>query len=181
MMLQRFEVTLESFLWSNKVQGTPREVEMKLALAQAREEFVPEQAEVSLQQVFTARSNLARVMKINAQGGAIDAAVKDVRIGRVPDRGGRVDEASGASGGEVRGAQRNAQSTGPQWRKREGGSGGRGGGYEYKRGGGRGGGRGGAGRGDGGGGGGRGRGGRGRGRGRSRGKVQGGWRGKQNS
>ena len=87
-MLQRFEVTLESFLWSNKVQGTPRESEMKLALAKAREEFVPEQTEVTLQQVFTARSNLARVLKINAQGGAIDP--HDPLRRRPVDRGSRI-------------------------------------------------------------------------------------------
>ena len=39
---------------------------------------------------------------------AIESSLKDVLIGRVPDRGGRVSEASGASKLEAQGARRDA-------------------------------------------------------------------------
>eukprot|EP01048_Picozoa_sp_COSAG05_P028198 COSAG05_NODE_8624_length_686_cov_2.095400_1_plen_197_part_10 len=140
MLLQRFEVTLNSFMWSKKVEG--RQAEIKVAMDMARAEFIPAQVAITLNSMFTARTNLARVQKISgAQVGAIKATMKDVRIGPVPDRGGRIDSASGATGREATCAQRSAQlsgfgGSGPAFRGREGSTGGRGGGYEYMGGGG---------------------------------------------
>lgn len=51
---------------------------------------------------------MARVQKTNVHAEAIESSLKDVLIGRVPDRGGRVDAASGASKLEKQGARRDA-------------------------------------------------------------------------
>lgn len=51
---------------------------------------------------------MARVQKTNVHAEAIESSLKDVVIGRVPDRGGRVDVASGASKLEAQGARRDA-------------------------------------------------------------------------
>ena len=65
-------------------------------------------AQSSATQVWAARSELARVQKTNVHAEAIESSLKDVLIGRVPDRGGRVDAASGASKLEAQGARRDA-------------------------------------------------------------------------
>ena len=65
-------------------------------------------AKSSPTQVWAARSELARVQKTNVHAEAIESSLKDVLIGRVPDRGGRVDAASGASKLEAQGARRDA-------------------------------------------------------------------------
>ena len=103
MLLERFTVTIDSFIYSKKVQAERRQEEVKVALEKARAEFIPAAAaEITLAQVFAARSNLARIQKVSGgNDGSIKATVKDVRIGRVPDRGGRVDVASGASRNEA--------------------------------------------------------------------------------
>ena len=119
------------------MQSEGREEELQAALEQYKEEFISPAAEIGLEQVWAARSELARVQKTNVHPEAIMSTLKDVRIGRVPDRGGRVDMASGASKMESQGARRDAAiatrygGAGPQFKSR-GGGGGRGGGYDYQ-------------------------------------------------
>jgi hypothetical protein len=88
--------------------GQQREEELQAALQQYKQEYISPAAEIGLEQVWAARSELARVQKTNAQPEAIQSSLKDVLIGRVPDRGGRVDAASGANKMESQGARRDA-------------------------------------------------------------------------
>ena len=103
------QVTLQSFLWSKKVQSEGRGAELQAAIEQFKADYISPPAEIGLDQVWAARSELARLSKTNAHPDAIKSSIQDIRIGRVPDRGGRVDQASGASSHEIKGAAGDAR------------------------------------------------------------------------
>jgi hypothetical protein len=147
MLLQRLDVTIQSFLWSRKAEG--REGEITSAISSKRKSLIPAPARITPIDAFEAPVFLAQWLcqkvtgdvssnsgsggKGSVRGGQKSEtfsfgvqkrnALKSVRIGAVPDRGGRVDEMK-APKPEM-----------PSWQKRgekkkeeEGGSGGGGGG-----------------------------------------------------
>jgi hypothetical protein len=113
MLLQRLDVTIQSFLWSRKAEG--REAEITSAISSKRKSLISAPARISPVDAFEAPVFLAQWLcqrvtgdtSSSATGGGRGGAskgetfsfgvqkrnaLKSVRIGAVPDRGGRVDE-----------------------------------------------------------------------------------------
>ena len=136
MLLQRLDVTIQSFLWSEKAVG--RESEIESALAQRRRALQSTAPAIVPDDAFAAGPEVAALLlrRITdaSSAGTRAAAVKAVRIGDVPDRGGRVEEmklkpgkempawqarkeaaasASGGGGGGGRGGRGGARGGGP--------------------------------------------------------------------
>ena len=94
MLTERTLVTLQSFLMSPRLQGRPNEhTELRGILGRAQDALsaVPG---VELEDVFSATpGDISRVMeKVTSGDRVLDASVKSVVIGKVPDRGGRITE-----------------------------------------------------------------------------------------
>jgi len=114
MLLQRLDVTIQSFLWSRKAEG--REAEITSAISSKRKSLIPAPARIIPIDAFEAPVFLAQWLCQRVTGDASSSssgggrggvakgdaafsfgvqkrnALKSVRIGAVPDRGGRVDE-----------------------------------------------------------------------------------------
>lgn len=148
MLLQRLDVTIQSFLWSRKAEG--REAEITSAISSKRKSLIPAPARIIPIDAFEAPVFLAQWLCQRVTGDASSSssgggrggvakgdafsfgvqkrnALKSVRIGAVPDRGGRVDE------------MKAPKSEMPSWQKRGerkkedgGGSGGGGGGGDVR-------------------------------------------------
>ncbi|PSC73625.1 FAM98A [Micractinium conductrix] len=90
MLIERVNVTLQSFLWSPRLEqkGTKAEA---AAVAEAAAKHMPADPQVQTQDVFTATlaDLLAILEKATSGETGITASVKSVLIGKVPDRGGR--------------------------------------------------------------------------------------------
>ena len=94
MLTERTLVTLQSFLMSPRLQGRPSEhAELQgiLGCAQGALSATPG---VALEDIFSATlGDISRVMeKVTSGDRVLDASVKSVVIGKVPDRGGRITE-----------------------------------------------------------------------------------------
>ena len=113
MLLQRLDVTIQSFLWSRKAEG--REGEITSAISSKRKALIPAPARITPIDAFEAPVFLAQWLCQKVTGDVSSTsdggkgigeqksetfsfgvqkrnALKSVRIGAVPDRGGRVDE-----------------------------------------------------------------------------------------
>ena len=94
MLLQRLDVTVQSFLWSDKVQG--REDEVLAAVAHKRRGLVAAPSAIVPEDAFAAGGELtalhSRRITDAGSAGLRSSIVKGVIIGDVPDRGGRVGE-----------------------------------------------------------------------------------------
>ena len=128
MLVERTLVTLQSFLMSPRLQGRPSEhAELRVILGHAQDALSADPG-VRLDDVFGAtQGDISRVMeRVTTGDRVLDASVKSVVIGKVPDRGGRVTE--------------RRMDNMPKWSKRApdqggaGGGGGQGGGRGGKRG-----------------------------------------------
>jgi uncharacterized membrane protein YgcG len=136
LLLKRTDVTVQSLLWSPRVEG--REGEVLAAVTDRRRALGAEPAPIAVADALAAGPELAWLATARVASTTRAAAVKAVRIPPVPDRGGRVHE-----------MKPSASDLMPAWAARRegsgspggGGSGGRGGGGGW-RGGGRGRGRG---------------------------------------
>lgn len=92
MLIRRAEVTTTSFLWSPRVKGI-REDDVRKEINSSITEMSSE-PNVKLEDVFDARNAaLAFAARKTSTGDAerLNSTVKSVRIGAVPDRGGRTD------------------------------------------------------------------------------------------
>jgi len=133
MLLQRLDVTVQSFLWSPRATG--READILAATDYKRRGLAAEPAAIRAEDAFTAGVELTVALSQRITDGSTRglrySSVKSVLIGAVPDRGGRVAEMS-----------LSARDLMPAWSSRKaeaasGSGGGRGGGHG-SRGGGRG-------------------------------------------
>ena len=92
MLIRRAEVTTASFLWSPRVRGTRQDgVRKEIDTSIAQMSCTPH---VGADDAFDARNGaLAFAARRTSTGDAdtLHSAVKSVRIGAVPDRGGRTD------------------------------------------------------------------------------------------
>jgi Protein of unknown function (DUF2465) len=117
MLLQRVDVTVQSFLWSAKAEG--REGEITAAISHKRRALSSSPAAINPADAFVAGPELTAVLSQRITDASTKAlrhsSVKGVIIGAVPDRGGRVTE-----------MKVSARDLMPEWaaRKPEGGSGG---------------------------------------------------------
>ncbi|KAL4422373.1 hypothetical protein ABPG75_008570 [Micractinium tetrahymenae] len=126
MLIERVNVTLQSFLWSPRLEQKGTKAEAAAVVEAARRAMAPEPA-VAVPDVFSATlADLLSILEKATSGETgIHASVKGVLIGKVPDRGGRPE-----------GRKREADM--PAWTARrvsQGGSGGRGGRHHHGRGG----------------------------------------------
>ena len=96
MLIKRLTVTLQSFLWSKRIKGTEEEKNLQSLVSRMHSTLVPDPPDDLLTQVFLTNGSLVNTMSVKTvtRGlSSFDTAVKHVRIGPVPDRGGRPDEA----------------------------------------------------------------------------------------
>lgn len=94
MLLKRLDVTVQSFLWSARAQG--READILASVGARRRALAPLPALIRPEDAFQAGPELAAVLSERitdpSTKGLRFSSVKAVRIGAVPDRGGRVHE-----------------------------------------------------------------------------------------
>jgi hypothetical protein len=91
MALQRLDLTLQSFLWSNKAQGQESSIIATIRPLVAQLHALPFVVTEDL--IYNADDSLTRTQYAAVgSGGSGRVAVKDVLIGNVPDRGGRVED-----------------------------------------------------------------------------------------
>ncbi|XP_033102675.1 protein FAM98A-like [Anneissia japonica] len=93
MLLKRLDVTVQSFCWSDKISGK----EDKFAKAyQPKRALLKAQSETSLSNLLAAREDLTMQVKTSDQQVRMNTQtpINKVLMGRVPDRGGRPQEAT---------------------------------------------------------------------------------------
>eukprot|EP00941_MAST-03F_sp_MAST-3F-sp1_P002428 g2428.t1 len=91
-LLYRLDVTIQSFLWSEKVSDQREEAQA--AVSSLRKKLSPEPVSVTVDDVLCARQTLMETAhsRVSTGDGRIAASSKNVVIGAVPDRGGRASE-----------------------------------------------------------------------------------------
>ena len=87
MLLKRLDVLADSFSWSERAKEQRGEMEAALA---ARRASLPPPSTIEPRDAFGATAELLELQRAAALSEG--ASVKKVRIGKVPDRGGRADE-----------------------------------------------------------------------------------------
>ena len=87
MLLKRLDVLADSFSWSERAKEQRGEMEAALA---ARRAALPPPSTIEPRDAFGATADLLELQRAAALSEG--ASVKKVRIGKVPDRGGRADE-----------------------------------------------------------------------------------------
>eukprot|EP00208_Stichococcus_sp_RCC1054_P001963 CAMPEP_0206141654 /NCGR_PEP_ID=MMETSP1473-20131121/13709_1 /ASSEMBLY_ACC=CAM_ASM_001109 /TAXON_ID=1461547 /ORGANISM="Stichococcus sp, Strain RCC1054" /LENGTH=347 /DNA_ID=CAMNT_0053536315 /DNA_START=412 /DNA_END=1451 /DNA_ORIENTATION=- len=93
MLVERAKVTLQSFLWSKRLQQQGTEAQARAA-ADAGIAAMSEPLSAKAEDIFEFRQvDLAAISArvTNGSGGGTRASVKDILIGAVPDRGGRAE------------------------------------------------------------------------------------------
>ncbi|KAL0021460.1 hypothetical protein WJX79_004191 [Trebouxia sp. C0005] len=99
MLIERAKVTLQSFLWAERLQKEASSRQPAEAAAQQGEDLMHKQPAVSLHDVFKAKQgDIVPVASKATSGdkGKFEASVKGFIIGAVPDRGGRPTEGRAA-------------------------------------------------------------------------------------
>ena len=86
MLLKRLDVLADSFSWSERAKEQRGEMEAALA---ARRASLPPPSTIEPRDAFGATADLLELQRAAALSEG--ASVKKVRIGKVPDRGGRAD------------------------------------------------------------------------------------------
>ena len=89
-MLTRLDATIQSFTWSDRMQG--REAELG-DMYRERRRLMREDPGLGVSDVLAARDDVAVVEKVSSSGARMNTrtSVNKVMIGAVPDRGGRTD------------------------------------------------------------------------------------------
>ena len=131
MLIKRLDVTVQSFLWSDRAKQREKQIKN---FYEGPSKKLTARVNIGIPQILAARDSLLRIQKTSS-GEARErtkCAINKVRIGQVPDRGGRAWEHEPPPPEMPAFQQRNAGQSG--------GGGGRGGGFQSDRGGGRGGG-----------------------------------------
>ncbi|KAL0046913.1 hypothetical protein WJX82_001552 [Trebouxia sp. C0006] len=99
MLIERAKVTLQSFLWAERLQKEAGKRQPAEAAAQQGEALMHDQPAVSLHDVFKAKQgDIVPIASKATSGdkGKFEASVKGFIIGAVPDRGGRPTEGRAA-------------------------------------------------------------------------------------
>lgn len=89
-LLKRFDLTLQSFIWSDKGKKKKDVIMGKYAALET--DLPAEFVHVSLDELFAARPEVLALRKITDTESRVDTRLKRAVIGAVPDRGGRVGE-----------------------------------------------------------------------------------------
>jgi hypothetical protein len=95
-LLKRLDVTLQTFLWSEKALRNKDEVDATLA-EQKKEIAKLGESSVNVFDIFAASNELTNIVKTSAKSVENKDALKKIVIGTVPDRGGRLDGKGGQS------------------------------------------------------------------------------------
>eukprot|EP00945_MAST-04E_sp_MAST-4E-sp1_P006568 g6568.t1 len=90
MLIKRLDVTLQSFLWSDKVVGN--EEEFLNAVDPLVSAIKKDPEPVDVMSVFDATPNLVEDTETRVTERSLPSSMKNVLIGNVPDRGGRANE-----------------------------------------------------------------------------------------
>lgn len=135
MLIKRMDVTVQSFMWSDRAKQKEKQIRN---FYESPSKKLTARTNIGIPQILAARDSLLRIQKTSS-GEARErtkCAINKVRIGQVPDRGGRAWEHEPPPPEMPAFQQRNSGQSGGG-----GGRGGGGGGFQSDRGGGRGGGR----------------------------------------
>ena len=92
MLLKRLDVTIQSFLWSDKVVG--QEDDLLNAIDPLIEQLKEARPAINPKKIFEATPSLREEQEIRVTEASLSSSVKGVIIGSVPDRGGRANEVS---------------------------------------------------------------------------------------
>jgi hypothetical protein len=92
MLLKRLDVTIQSFLWSDKVVG--QEDDLLNAIDPLIEQLKETRPAINPKKIFEATPSLREEQEIRVTEASLSSSVKGVIIGSVPDRGGRANEVS---------------------------------------------------------------------------------------
>ena len=92
MLLKRLDVTIQSFLWSDKVVG--QEDDLLNAIDPLIEQLKESRPVINPKKIFEATPSLREEQEIRVTEASLSSSVKGVIIGSVPDRGGRANEVS---------------------------------------------------------------------------------------
>jgi len=90
MLLQRMDVTIESFMESSRVVG--REKDVLDVILEPRKRMCKEPRRITVDTIFAADTKLLDSTRLRVTTNAPSSAFKSLTIGDVPDRGGRADQ-----------------------------------------------------------------------------------------
>ena len=90
MLIKRLDVTIQSFLWSDKVVG--QEDELLNAIDPLIKQLKEPRPVINPKKIFDATPSLREEQEIRVTEASLNSTVKSVIIGTVPDRGGRANE-----------------------------------------------------------------------------------------
>lgn len=92
MLIRRAEATTSSFLWSPRVESRKGELQQEVESSIARMSKEPSvNADEEVKRAKRAQVAFAARKTSTGEAGRLNSSVKSVRIGAVPDRGGRTD------------------------------------------------------------------------------------------
>ena len=90
MLITRLSATLQSFAWSEKAKNMPTQVAESLSMSN-----FSKFSNISVADVLAARKDLLRINKISSKPPDTrrsENVLTKIKVGRVPDRGGRASE-----------------------------------------------------------------------------------------
>lgn len=92
MLLGRLDVTMQSFLWKDNIRDEDNFDIVLQSVYSKRQGLSEEPVDISLEELFHVGSELPRWLSTKITSTPQSTSIKNVVIGDVPDRGGRVDE-----------------------------------------------------------------------------------------
>ena len=90
MLLQRMDVTIESFMESSRVEG--KEKDVLDVILEPRKRMCKDPKHIAVDHIFDADQSLLELTRLRVTTNAPASFCKSVTIGDVPDRGGRADQ-----------------------------------------------------------------------------------------
>lgn len=95
MLITRFSATMDSFLWSERAKGQNQDVIGNFLADFDKNNLVKSHnAQIGVSDLLAARSDILEIQKVSSTPpeSRIDNALTKIKVGRVPDRGGRPSE-----------------------------------------------------------------------------------------
>ncbi|KAK7103112.1 protein FAM98A-like [Littorina saxatilis] len=89
MLLKRLDVTIQSFMWSDKAKGNQNKI---AKVYQPVRETLTAKSKIGVAEILAARDDLTRIQKTSSGDSRKECTINKILIGRVPDRGGRAWE-----------------------------------------------------------------------------------------
>lgn len=108
MLLQRMDITIESFMESPRVEG--KEKDVLDVILEPRKRMCKDPKHITVDHIFDANTSLIDRTRLRVTTNAPASFCKSVSIGNVPDRGGRADEMR-PSKNEIHGFHRRSSSS----------------------------------------------------------------------